>query len=124
MKTKFLYPLTSFLCGLCVMGVEMSATRLLSPYFGSTNLIWTVIISLIMVGLGAGGYLGGRLADKRQKPGALYACVLAGAAYIALIPVISRPVISGGLLLVDLAGPESGFLLARGRSGITTWSRL
>ncbi len=112
MKTKILYPLTSFLCGLCVMGVEMSATRLLSPYFGSTNLIWTVIISLIMVGLGAGGYLGGRLADKRQKPSVLYACILAGAAYIALIPVISRPVISGGLLLVDLAGPQSGFILA------------
>lgn len=112
MKAKFLYPLTSFLCGLCVMGVEMSATRLLSPYFGSTNLIWTVIIALIMVGLGAGGYLGGRLADKRQKPGVLYGCIAAGAAYIALIPLISRPVISGGMLLVDLAGPRSGFLLA------------
>ncbi len=112
MKTKILYPITSFLCGLCVMGVEMSATRLLSPYFGSTNLIWTVIISLIMVGLGAGGYLGGRLADKCQKPGGLYACILAGAAYIALIPIVSRPVISGGLLLVDTIGPESGFMLA------------
>ena len=112
MKTKILYPLTSFLCGLCVMGVEMSATRLLSPYFGSTNLIWTVIISLIMVGLGAGGYLGGRLADKRQTPGILYACITAGAGYIALIPLISRPVVSGGLLLVDLVGPQSGFLLA------------
>ena len=112
MKEKYLYYLTSFLCGLCVMGVEMGATRLLSPYFGSTNLIWTVIICLIMLGLGCGNYLGGRLADKHQNATALYGCIAVGGVFVALIPLISRPVISGGLLIADTMGSQNGFLLA------------
>lgn len=39
-KEKILYYITSLFTGLATMGIETSASRLLSPYFGSTNLIW------------------------------------------------------------------------------------
>lgn len=93
MKQKAVFYFTAFACGLGVMGVEMSASRLLSPYFGSTNIIWTVIICLIMIGLGAGSYLGGRLADRTRSAPLLYGIIAVSAVWIALLPVVSRPVI-------------------------------
>lgn len=111
MSKKITFYLTSFMCGLCVMGVEMSATRLLSPYFGSTNLIWTVIICLIMVGLGGGSYLGGRLADKYRKGSILYGCIAAAAIWIALLPLLSGFVIDGALSITKNM-VENGFLVS------------
>ena len=35
---------TAFFSGMSVMAVEMGASRLLTPYFSSSQVIWTVII--------------------------------------------------------------------------------
>lgn len=91
------------------MGVEMSANRLLSPYFGSTNFIWTVIISLIMVGLGLGSYVGGRLADRYHSGPLLYGIIAGSAIWIALLPVTSRYVIEASLWVTR--GMASGAFL-------------
>jgi hypothetical protein len=53
----FLY-LTEFLAGMCVMGVEIGASRLLAPYFSSSQIVWTIIIGTIMVAMAIGNFLG------------------------------------------------------------------
>ncbi len=45
---------TVFLTGMSIMGIEMSASRLLAPYFGTSLIVWTNIIGLIMVSLSVG----------------------------------------------------------------------
>ncbi|HLA80529.1 MAG TPA: fused MFS/spermidine synthase [Thermoleophilia bacterium] len=73
------------------MATEMSASRLLAPYYGSSTMIWANIIGLILIALSIGYVLGGRLADRYPSPRVLGAVVLAGAVLIAIIPFVERP---------------------------------
>jgi predicted MFS family arabinose efflux permease len=90
------------------MAVELSATRLLAPTFGTSSIIWTIVIGLIMISLSLGNILGGRSADKHNSMDRLYALIWAAAIYIALIPffgkyiIILSVTISCGFLLIIL----------------------
>ncbi len=59
----FLY-LTEFFAGMSVMAVELGASRLLAPYFSSSQIVWTIIIGTIMIAMALGNIYGGRSADK------------------------------------------------------------
>ena len=41
--------LTEFFAGMSVMAVELGASRLMAPYFSSSQIVWTVIIGVIMI---------------------------------------------------------------------------
>ena len=53
-KRKWFLYLTSFFSGLSIMAVEIAASRLLSPYFSSSQIIWTMIIGTIMIAMAVG----------------------------------------------------------------------
>lgn len=92
-KDHFLLPVV-FLSGMTVLGVEMSASRLLSPYFGDSQLIWANLIGLMMIYLSVGYYVGGRLADRYPRAELLYQLTAWAGFTIGLIPFLSRPVLS------------------------------
>ena len=46
------------------MVVEITAGRLLAPYFGMSLYTWTTIIGIVLAGLTVGHWLGGALADR------------------------------------------------------------
>lgn len=54
-----------FLTGAAVLIIEVTATRLLSVHFGNTIYTFSSIISVILLALSFGYFMGGRLADKR-----------------------------------------------------------
>lgn len=92
-----------FFSGMSVMGVEMAASRLLAPWFGTSLFVWTNIIGLIMVSLSAGYWVGGRLADRRPDPRTFYGLLFGAGLLVALIPIAAHPVMaasSKGLSLV------------------------
>lgn len=107
MEKKLLLYSTSFFCGMSVMAVELSVSRLLAPYFGTSQIIWTVIIGLIMISLSIGNVLGGRSADKHNSMNRLYFIIWAAALWIAVIPFVGKYIIVGitGLLVLFL--PEN-----------------
>ena len=72
---QFLY-VTEFFAGMSVMAVELGASRLLAPYFSSSQIIWTIIIGTIMIAMALGNIWGGRLADKNQNPDLVYGRIL------------------------------------------------
>ena len=43
-----------------VMAVELGASRLLAPYFSSSQIVWTIIIGTIMIAMALGNIYGGR----------------------------------------------------------------
>lgn len=104
----------AFFSGLAVLAVEMSASRLLAPYFGDSQLVWANLIGLIMIYLAAGYYVGGRLADKYPTATLLYQLTAWAGFAIGLIPFLSRPILryslsgfesySVGLILGSLLG--------------------
>src|SRR5687768_7872650 len=57
-----------FAGGFATIGVELTASRLLAPYFGSSTFIWSSLIGLTLAFLSLGYVLGGRLADRRPEP--------------------------------------------------------
>ena len=95
----FLY-ITEFFAGVSVMAVELGASRLMAPYFSSSQIVWTVIIGVIMIAMAIGNVWGGKLADKTNSPDRLYGRILIAAIWIALIPFVGRWLIAGVSLLL------------------------
>ena len=100
----YLY-LTEFFAGMAVMAVELGASRLLAPYFSSSQIVWTIIISTIMIAMALGNIYGGRSADKDPDPDRLYRRLLIAAVWIAAIPVLGKYIILliTGLLIVTIS---------------------
>ncbi len=86
-----------FVGGMVTMGLEMTASQLLRPYFGSSLFIWANLIGLVMIYLTVGYYLGGRLADRYPRTGVLYGMVAAAGIAAAVIPLLARPILSWSL---------------------------
>ena len=94
-ERRFYLYLTEFFAGMSVMAVELGASRLLAPYFSSSQIVWTIIIGTIMIAMALGNIWGGRKADKDPNPDKLYIRILIAAIWIAAIPVLGKFVIIG-----------------------------
>ena len=105
LKSKLFLYLTEFFAGVSVMAVELGASRLLAPYFSSSQIVWTIIIGTIMIAMALGNLYGGRAADKNPDPAPLYRRILIAAVWIAAIPVLGKYVILGvsGLLIFTVS---------------------
>ncbi len=95
LKNKIFLYLTEFFAGMSVMAVELGASRLLAPYFSSSQIVWTIIIGTIMIAMALGNIYGGRSADRRPSPDRLYGRILAAAVWIAAIPVVGKYIVLG-----------------------------
>lgn len=93
LKNKYYLYVTEFFAGMSVMAVELGASRLLAPYFSSSQIVWTIIIGTIMIAMALGNIWGGRMADRDPNPDRLYMRLLFAAIWIALIPVLGKYVI-------------------------------
>ncbi len=111
LKSKLFLYVTEFFAGVSVMAVELGASRLLAPYFSSSQIVWTIIIGTIMIAMALGNLYGGRAADKDPDPAPLYRRILIAAIWIAAIPVLGKYVILGvsGLLIFTIS---TNFLVA------------
>lgn len=95
LRNKLYLYMTEFFAGMSVMAVELGASRLLAPYFSSSQIVWTIIIGTIMIAMALGNIYGGRSADKNPNPDKLYSRILIAAVWIAAIPFVGKLVIIG-----------------------------
>lgn len=93
LTTRYLYVVV-FSSGMVTLAAELSASRLLGPVFGTSNVIWASIIGLILLYLTIGYFLGGRLADRDPRPVTFYTLISWGAFAIGLVPALARPVLA------------------------------
>ncbi len=89
---KYIY-FTVFVSGMTSLAAEFGASRLLGNVFGTSNIVWAVIIGLILIYLTAGYFIGGRWADKSPYPRTMYAILAWGAFTLGVVPFVANPVL-------------------------------
>jgi spermidine synthase len=82
----------SALSGGAVMAIELSAVRLLAPWFGTSQSVWSNVIGVVMLGLSLGYLLGGRASRSSEPSRALIFLLGAGAVFTACLPFAAGPV--------------------------------
>lgn len=88
--------LAVFLCGAVVMVLELAGSRVLAPFLGTSIVVWTSLIGVVLGALSLGYWWGGRLADRRPEPKLLSRVILLAAVATLLIAGVK------GLLLAFL----------------------
>jgi spermidine synthase len=83
------------------LAVEIAASRLLAPYYGSSTIVWANLIGLVLLALSVGYWLGGRLADRRPSPRLLGAIVVGAAVLVALTPFVTAPILDVAAVGLD-----------------------
>lgn len=98
-----------FTSGAVVMAFEMVGSRVLAPLFGSSVVVWTALIGIILGALSVGYLLGGRVADKRPDKKWLALILFSSALLIAGMAVVKGDVL---LMLANLPGLRLGVTLS------------
>ena len=79
---------TVFVSGAAVLILQILGSRLLAPYFGSNLYVWSALISVTLLALALGYWLGGRAADRVGSPLLLDLVLAAAATLIAGTPLL------------------------------------
>ncbi|MBI5878238.1 MAG: fused MFS/spermidine synthase [Chloroflexi bacterium] len=93
MNRNWLLMLLVFVAGTASLASEVAASRLIGPFFGTSVLVWAILIGNTLVYLTIGYALGGRLADRRPSEPALYWIVALAGFALGLAPFVARPVL-------------------------------
>lgn len=56
-----------FVVEMVCMILELVASRVISPYFGNSNIVWTSVIGIILLSGSIGNYFGGIIIDKDKE---------------------------------------------------------
>lgn len=92
-----------FLTGAAIMVIELLGTRIIAPFYGASLYVWSSLISVTMIALALGYYIGGRFSDSRFNI-RLSWIIASGALLILMIPWLAKPI----LLFSDPLGLRAG----------------
>jgi spermidine synthase len=95
--------ITVFLTGAAIMVIELLGTRIIAPFYGASLYVWSSLISVTMIALALGYYIGGRASDSRLNI-RLSWIIVSGALLILMIPWWAKPV----LIFSDPLGLRAG----------------
>jgi len=101
--------LAAGLAGFAVLAVEILGVHLLAPWFGTSALVWSQQIGLVLAAIALGGLLGGRLAMRSQSPMRSAAiCLFVGGVLLSsgifLLEPFAQTLLPEGLTLDEAAG--------------------
>lgn len=89
---KYYLEILVFIIGAVVMIFEIVGSRLLAPDFGTSIIVWTNLIGVILGSLSLGYYLGGKMADYKPDIKKLSIIILLSALGI-IIPFLLKDII-------------------------------
>ena len=102
-SNRFLF-LIAFIVGVSVMAMEITASRILAPHFGTSIFVWTNIIGVVMMSLSLGYWLSGKLVDKNPRLELLLKIILGAGLLFLVVPFLSNnliDMISENILFFD-----------------------
>ncbi len=86
--------LTSFFSGAATMIIELAGSRMVAPFFGTSLIVWTALIGIIMTSLCLGNWFGGSIADKRPEGKLLGRILLFAAIIVAVTAFLSNYILT------------------------------
>jgi spermidine synthase len=90
------------------MTIEVAGARAIMPYFGVGLFVWSALISVTLLSLAAGYWMGGAVADRSPGLPGVALVVFSAGLWLLLIPLIRVPVLEGMARL----GPRWGALVS------------
>ncbi len=107
-KSTFPAYASSFFAGAMVLFIELAGARWLAPSFGSALDVWASLLSVTLLAISLGAWVGGSLGDRSPRYRTLAWVWWASSLALAVCLLLRRPVLgwSGNL------GPGSGALLS------------
>ncbi len=111
---KIILEITVFVCGALVMIYEITGSRLLSPYIGSSTYVWTSLIGVILAALSLGYWLGGKTADRKPDLKILASIIFLAGGTVAvtiLFKDIILSVVAGSPLILEIKSLVAAVLL-------------
>ena len=83
---------TVFFSSMCIMVVELVAGRLIARHVGNSLYTWTSVIGVVLAGIAAGNWTGGRLADRYKPRNALSVAFAFASLSCFAVPVLNKAV--------------------------------
>ncbi len=99
---RFLPYAVVFIASMGIMIIELVASRLVSKYFGTSLYTWTGVIGVVLGGISAGNYIGGRLAD-RFEPRRIISLLLIIASFLTFLILVLDLVLSALLMNLEFS---------------------
>lgn len=103
----YYYP-TVFVTGAAVMVIELLGARVLAPYYGTSLFVWSSLITVTLVALAVGYWLGGHVADRAPRAQILYTIIALAGLATALVAPLRGPVLRS----TDALGVRGGSLIS------------
>lgn len=91
---KYILELIVFFSGAVVMILELVGARIMAPYLGTSIVVWTGLIGIVLASLSVGYSIGGKFADQGPTMNRLSIIILASGLLIAFSTMIHSPVLS------------------------------
>ena len=86
--------ITSFFSGAATMIIELAGSRMVAPFFGTSLIVWTALIGIIMTSLCLGNWFGGSIADKRPEGKLLGRILIFAAIIVAVTAYLSNYILT------------------------------
>jgi spermidine synthase len=93
--SRFGLLLSVTLAGMAVLVIEITAMRMLAPYFGNSIFTISSVIGIILAALGLGYYLGGSLADRRPSAAWFFSLIVAAGFSVLLLQFLNAVLLPG-----------------------------
>jgi len=92
---KFGLLLSVTLAGMAVLVIEITAIRMLAPFFGNSIFTISSVIGIILAALGLGYYLGGSLADRRPSTAWFFSLIVIAGFSVLLLQFFNAVLLPG-----------------------------
>ena len=103
-----------FICGGVVMALELVGSRILAPYLGTSIIVWTSLIGVILGCLSLGYWYGGRLADRWPDYRSFSLIILVAGVMVGTVAFLKEYALTwlqNALSDIQIAAPIATFML-------------
>jgi len=91
---KYILEIIVFICGAAVMILELVGSRIMAPYLGTSIVVWTSLIGIILGFLSLGYFFGGKFADQNPTYKMFSFIIFNSAIFVGLIVFIESIVLN------------------------------